>query len=92
MFLKLELFPSSGERMETPTLVGLLERANFRHRQVISVTLPEYRSRFSFRNVVFSSCLEFRTMKNVHIILSLWETWRSPLMAVCKVGFVNTST
>jgi hypothetical protein len=28
MFRKLDLFPSSGERGETPTLLGTLERAN----------------------------------------------------------------
>jgi hypothetical protein len=31
MFRKLDLFPSSGERRETPTLLGSLERANLNH-------------------------------------------------------------
>jgi hypothetical protein len=31
MFLKLNLFPSSGEGRETPTLLGPLERANLSH-------------------------------------------------------------
>jgi hypothetical protein len=31
MFRKLDLFLSSGERRETPTLLGLLERANLNH-------------------------------------------------------------
>jgi hypothetical protein len=31
MFRNLDLFPSSGEGKETPTLLSLLERANLNH-------------------------------------------------------------
>jgi hypothetical protein len=31
MFQKLDLFPSSGEEKGTPTLLGLLERADHNH-------------------------------------------------------------
>jgi hypothetical protein len=54
MFQKLDLFPSSGEVRETPTLLGPLERANLNH---------WYRS--SFHNAVLSSSVEFRTMNKV---------------------------
>jgi hypothetical protein len=43
---------SSGEKRETPTLLGPLERANLNHKS-------------SFRNDVFSSYLEFRAMDKV---------------------------
>jgi hypothetical protein len=49
----MDLFPSSGERRETPTLLGTLEGA--------TLNQPEDENRSSFRNVVFSSHLEFRT-------------------------------
>jgi hypothetical protein len=31
LFWKLDMLPSSGEGWETPTLLGLLERANLNH-------------------------------------------------------------
>jgi hypothetical protein len=49
-FHKMDLFPSSGEG-KTPTLLGLLERANLK----IS----------SFQNIVFSIFLEYRTVDKV---------------------------
>jgi hypothetical protein len=56
-FRKLDLFPSSGEGRETPTLLGHLQRANLYHWARVGVSLPssEDGNRSSFRNVVFSS-------------------------------------
>jgi hypothetical protein len=60
---------SSGEGMEqTPTQLGPLERANLNHWTRASVPLPSHEdgNRSSFRNVVFSSNLEFLTMDKAH--------------------------
>jgi hypothetical protein len=76
MFRQLNLFPSSHE--ETPTLLGHLERTNLSQRlrlvpskgpngAGVSVLSHEEVNRYSFRNVVFSSYLEFRIMDKVHI-------------------------
>jgi hypothetical protein len=46
---KLDLFPSSGERTGTSTVLG-------------PIPSPEDGNRSSFRNVVFSSCFELQTM------------------------------
>jgi hypothetical protein len=35
MLQKLDLFPSSGEGRETPTLLGPLKRANLNHKQSV---------------------------------------------------------
>jgi hypothetical protein len=51
MFRKLDLFPSSGERRETPTLLGSLERANLNHW-----------TRSSFVQVVISKDLKLLTL------------------------------
>jgi hypothetical protein len=40
-FWKWDLFLSSGERRETPTLLGPLERANLNHRAGVSLPSPE---------------------------------------------------
>jgi hypothetical protein len=67
---KMDLFPSSNEGMETPSLLGPLERANLNHwtqgneLSRCSRSLPEERNRLTFRNVMFSSYLEFRTTDN----------------------------
>jgi hypothetical protein len=50
-FRKLDLFPSSGEGVKTPTQLGRLERANLSH---WSPPSPEDGNRSSFQNV-FSS-------------------------------------
>jgi hypothetical protein len=73
------VFPSSGEGKETPTLLDPLERANLSHRLVIdvrsflgtqqcfiSLQSPEDGNRSGFRNVMFSSYLELRTVDIVH--------------------------
>jgi hypothetical protein len=52
-FGKLDLFPYSDEKREATTPLGLLERATLNHWS-------------SFRNVVFCTCLEFRTMEKIH--------------------------
>jgi hypothetical protein len=39
MFRKLNLLPSSGEDRETPTVLGLLERASLNHWTVIYVAV-----------------------------------------------------
>jgi hypothetical protein len=75
-FRKLNLFPSTGEWRETPTLLGPLETANLQWLRLalsrwpntvgVSLPSPEDRNRPSFRNVVFSSNLELRTMDKDH--------------------------
>jgi hypothetical protein len=50
-FQKLDLFPSSGEEQEAPTVLGPLERANPNHWS----PSPEKGNRCGFRNVGFSS-------------------------------------
>jgi hypothetical protein len=72
MFRKLDMFPSSGEGKETPTLLGLLEKANLNHCRIalsqgpnrVGVSLPslEDGNRSNFRNFVF----EFRKTDKVH--------------------------
>jgi hypothetical protein len=57
--LETGLFPSSGERKETPTLLGTSDIANLDHG-------AEEGNRSSFRNVEFSSYLELRTIEKVH--------------------------
>jgi hypothetical protein len=57
MFRKLDLFPSSGQGSETPTLWGQVIEVSFRSH--------EDGNRSSFRNAVISSSLEFRTMDKV---------------------------
>jgi hypothetical protein len=73
-FQKMDLFPSLGEEWETPTLSGPLGRANLNHWRLmlalskgpnrIGVTLPSSKGgrRSIFRNVMFYSYLEFRTV------------------------------
>jgi hypothetical protein len=65
------LFASSDEGKETPILLGPLERANLNrsgplievpNRVGVSLPSPEDGNRSSFRNVVFSSYLEFRNL------------------------------
>jgi hypothetical protein len=81
VFQKLYLSPSSDEGKETPTLLGLSERANLNHWTItgwsrsvlikgpnkvdISLPSPEDGDRSSFQNIVFSSYLEFLTMDQV---------------------------
>jgi hypothetical protein len=62
MFRKMDLFPSSDELREAPTLLGPLQRANRNQCIRVGVYLvsPKDANRFSFRNVMFSSYLEFR--------------------------------
>jgi hypothetical protein len=55
------VFPSSGEGGEVPTLSGPLEIANLNQGS-------------SFRNVVFSSYLEFRMM----------EKFKNPMIRLCS--------
>jgi hypothetical protein len=38
-YWKLDLFPSSGKVWETPTLLGLLERANLKHCNPVTITI-----------------------------------------------------
>jgi hypothetical protein len=57
--------------METPTVLGSLEKANLGqcegpNRVGVSIPSPEDGIRSNFRNVVFSSYLEFRTMGKVY--------------------------
>jgi hypothetical protein len=76
MFRKLNLFPSSGETRETPTLLGPLERADVQwlrlalsigaKRVDVSLPSPENGKRSSFGNVVFSWLLEFQTIDKAH--------------------------
>jgi hypothetical protein len=81
MFRKLDLFLSSDEGREAPTLLGPLERANLSHwtgldwnvrmsegpsKIYISLHSPEEGNCSSFRNVVFHSCLEFRKRDKVY--------------------------
>jgi hypothetical protein len=54
------MFLSSGEGKWTPTLLGPLEGANLSHWS------PEDGIKSNFRNIVFSSCLEFPAMDKVH--------------------------
>jgi hypothetical protein len=63
VFWKLDLFPSSDEVGDTP-LLGFLESANL-NPQIECLPSPENRNRSSFRNVLFSSCLECRAMDSV---------------------------
>jgi hypothetical protein len=75
MIRKLDLFPSSDDGREMLTLLGLLERARSSdwalalsegpNRVGVFLPSPENENRFSFRNVVFSSYLEFRTIDEV---------------------------
>jgi hypothetical protein len=67
MFREPNLFTSSCEGRETSTLLG----SNFSHWTTdskeltgvgVSLPSPEDGNRSSFRNVVFNSYLEFRTM------------------------------
>jgi hypothetical protein len=60
MFRKPDLLPSSGERMETPSLLGPLEKLRLvlpKGRNTVGVSLPspEDGSRSGFRNIVFSN-------------------------------------
>jgi hypothetical protein len=73
-FRKLDLFPSSGEGKETPTLLDPLERTILNHlaqfflrdpREWISPTRHLKTETFSFRSYV-SSYVEFWTMDKVH--------------------------
>jgi hypothetical protein len=65
MFLKLDHFPSSGNRRETPVLLGPLERANLNH----WTNEPEDGNRSVFRNVL-SIYLEFPTMlKSINVVI-----------------------
>jgi hypothetical protein len=74
MFWKLDLFLSSDDGKEMPTPLGSLEIANLNHlnlkllgtEQCLSLPSPEDGNRYSFRNVVFSRYLEFRTLDEVH--------------------------
>jgi hypothetical protein len=58
---KVDLFPSSGEEWEIPTLLGPLERANLNHwntgpnRVGVFLSSPEEGNRFIFRNLAFPS-------------------------------------
>jgi hypothetical protein len=59
MFRKLNLFPSSSDRRETPALVGALERDNLNHWMLdpikvwVSLSSPKDENKSSFPNVVF---------------------------------------
>jgi hypothetical protein len=92
MFRKLGIFPYSGERTETPTLQCPLERVNQTMAQWLRLALskaptikgaslrsPEEGNRFSFRNVTFSSYLEFRTMDRFRnpVILTMVRTLKN---------------
>jgi hypothetical protein len=64
MFQKLDLFPSSGDGKETPTLLGPLGRANLQwlrsafskwpKRVGVSLQTPEDGKRSTFCTIVFS--------------------------------------
>jgi hypothetical protein len=54
----MDLFLSSGEGWETPTLFGPLERANLNH-------LTRSQKQMCFQNIVFFLVLEYWTMDNV---------------------------
>jgi hypothetical protein len=58
MFRKLDLFPSSGKRLETPTIMGPSERFTLGfckgpNSVGVSHLLPEDGNRSSFRNIMF---------------------------------------
>jgi hypothetical protein len=61
MFRKLDLFPSSGEGWETPTLLGLLGRANLNH-WIVVLTWGRKQIQFLKRVLLF---LEYQTMDKV---------------------------
>jgi hypothetical protein len=74
MIRKLDLFASSGEGRETPTLLGTsfhlqwLRSVLSKGPNGVGVFLPSNEDGYRpiFQNVLFSSCLEFRTMDKVH--------------------------
>jgi hypothetical protein len=74
MFRKLDPFPPSGDGRNKPTPLSPLERVNPSHWKShglgantvgVSLLSPEFGNRDSFRNAVFPSYLEFRTMDKV---------------------------
>jgi hypothetical protein len=74
--------------METPTLLDLLDRANLIHWTLtepnrVRASLPSHGdvNRPSFRNVVFSRYLEFRTLEKVYetLIFSVIHYRQNPL-------------
>jgi hypothetical protein len=78
-FRKLHLFLFSGGRRETPTLLGPLQRANLSHGTQHSRCLSRLKTnRFSFRNALLSSYLQFRTVDRVNkrSCTSLSESFR----------------
>jgi hypothetical protein len=74
MFPNLDLFPPSGERRETPTLLGSLERlvqllrlppSNVPNRVGVSLPSPVNENRTSFQNATFSSSSEFQMIGKI---------------------------
>jgi hypothetical protein len=61
------LLPSWGEWRELPTFASLLASANLNRVVVSPITWR--RKQIQFRNLEFSSYLEFRTMDNVQKLL-----------------------
>jgi hypothetical protein len=74
MFLNLDLLPSSGEERETPTLLGRLtllkssRLALSKGPNRLGDSFPSHvgGNWSSFRNVAFSTYLEFRAVDKVH--------------------------
>jgi hypothetical protein len=68
MFQKLDLFPSSGEGREAPTLLGPMIEANSKGPKQNICLLPSLKNgnRSNFWNIVFSSYLELRMMDQVY--------------------------
>jgi hypothetical protein len=87
---EIDLFPCSGERQETPTLLRPLQRANLNEwcsegtkRVGVSLPSPEDGERSSFRSFVFSSYLELQTIDKVHKPSdSEWQSLINSCMAI----------
>jgi hypothetical protein len=63
----MDLFSSSDEGRETPTLLGTLESANLSHWTTVSLfSSPQHGNRCSLRNTAISNYLEFGTMWKIH--------------------------
>jgi hypothetical protein len=71
----MDIFPSSDEGRQAPTSLGPLDKVNKwiklalskePSRVGVSLSSPDDGNRSSFRNLVFSSYLEFRTIDKVH--------------------------
>jgi hypothetical protein len=82
----------------TPTLLGPLERANLDYwssakgpnKLGVSLSSPEEGNRSSFRNIVFSRSLQFRTMRKFHILADS-ERYTHHQNALNSTYFANVS-